>query len=420
MAPPAAVSVSGAQLTVTPNAQFSGPIYVVVTASHSQTSVKTVFVVNVSAPAPPSLGTIADQNVGFGQTATATISTSSNSGYPVTWSAQALTATQDAYALVTQYGLAFSGDYWTNLHGMNEKWLWSYAMGGLAVCILPDGTIRRYDPAGTAAMLSDADLLGRVDPSYYANPLLLVDMAAPSSMAPPATLSVAGAQLTVTPNAQFSGPIYVVVTATDGQTSVKKTFVVNVSAAAPPAIGPISDQSVVAGQSATITVVTSDPNGATVNWQAQVVTAAQDAGAVELQYQLAYTGNYWTNLHGMNEKWLWSYTMQGLAVCILPDGTIRRYDPAGTSAMLSNADLLGRVAPSYYANPLLLTALPMTASVGAAATASGSAVSAASLSIAGAQLTVTPSASYIGNLFVVITASDEYRTTEKYVMVTVD
>jgi subtilisin family serine protease len=417
--PPATLSISGTQLTVTPNAQFSGPIYVVVTASDSQTSVKTIFVVNVSSPAPPSLGTIADQNVGYGQSATVGVSTTSNSGQPVTWSAQAFTATQDAYTLVTQYGLAFSGYYWTNLHGMNEKWLWSYSMGGLAICILPDGTIRRYDPAGTAAMLSDADLLGRVAPSYYANPLLLVDTAAPSSMAPPATLSISGTQLTVTPNAQFSGPIYVVVTATAGQTSVKQAFVVNVSAAAPPAIGAISDQSVAAGQSATVTVVTSDPNGGTVNWQAQVVTSAQDAAAVELQYQLAYTGDYWTNLHGMNEKWLWSYAMGGLVACILPDGTIRRYDPAGTSAMLSNADLLGRVDPMYYTNPLLLTALPMTASVTAAATASGSAVSAASLSITGAQLTITPSASYVGNLFVVITASNEYLSTEKYVMVTV-
>jgi hypothetical protein len=247
----------------------------------------------------------------------------------------------------------------------------------------------------------------------------MIGIAAPSSLAPPATVSISGSQVTVTPNAQFIGRIYVVVTGSDGKTTAQKTFVVNATAPAPPSIGPISNQSIAAGQSATVTVVTSDPNGAAVSWQAQVITAAQDAAAVELQYQLLWTGNYWSNLHGMNEKWLWSNTMGGLVACILPDGSIRRYDPAGTSAMLSDADLLARVAPAYYVNPLLLTGLPMTASAGAASTVTGSAVGVASLSITGAQLTVTPTASFSGNLFVVITASDGYQTAKKYVMVTV-
>jgi hypothetical protein len=375
------------------------------------------------APAPPgpaiAIGAVADQTVTSGHAISVTVPTSDASGLPVTLSAQTFSTAQDAYTLVAQYKLIYTGNYWTNLHGMHEKWLWSYAMGGLVACILPDGAIRRYSAAGTAAMLSDANLLGRVDPLYYANPQVMIGIAAPSSLAPPATVFISGTQVTVTPNTQFIGRIYVVVTASDGKTTVQKPFVVNAAAPAPLSIGPISNQSIAAGQSATITVVTSDPNGAAVSWQAQVITAAQDAAAVELQYQLLWTGNYWSNLHGMNEKWLWSKTMGGLVACILPDGSIRRYDPAGTSAMLSDADLLARVAPAYYANPLLLTGLPMTASAGAASTVAGSAVSLASLSITGSQLTVTPTPSFSGNLFVVITASNGSQTAKKYVMFTV-
>ena len=88
------------------------------------------------------------------------------------------------------------GNYYYNLDGMGEKWLWSGTFGGMAVFILPDGTLRRYDPAGTAAMLSDQDLLGRVDPAYFTDPSLLVG--APASGPAPATLTVSGTQLTVT------------------------------------------------------------------------------------------------------------------------------------------------------------------------------------------------------------------------------
>jgi hypothetical protein len=257
-------------------------------------------------------------------------------------------------------------------------------------------------------------LLGRVDPAYYADPLLMLGMATPPAT-PPASVSSAGTQLTVTPNASFMGAIYIVVTASSSTTSVQKTFVINV--AAPVLfVGAIPDQSVKAGQSATVAVTAGDLSGGNVNWQAQVVTSAQQAAAVQQQLQLAWTGYYWTNLHGMNEKWLWSYAMGGMVACILPDGTVRRYDAAGTSAMLSDADLLARVDPIYYANPLLLTALPMTAT---AAATSMSAVAVASMSISGSQLTVTPAASFTGNLFVVITASEGSFTTKKSFMVSV-
>src|SRR5205085_1986678 len=144
------------------------------------------------------------------------------------WQAQALTAAQDGYAVVQRLKIIYTGNWYTNLNGLGEKWFWSYTLGGLAVCILPDGSIRRYDPAGAGAILSDKNLLGRVDPSYYANPLALISTPAPTSNAAPATLSVSGSRLTVTPVAGFSGTVYVEIVASDGVLSTRKTFVVAV------------------------------------------------------------------------------------------------------------------------------------------------------------------------------------------------
>src|SRR5207237_1711852 len=138
-----------------------------------------------------------------------------------------------------------------------------------------------------------------------------------------------------------------------------------------------------------------------VSWQAQVYTAVQDAAFVQRLYQLSYTGYDYYNLNGLGEKWLWSGTFGGLAVCILPDGSVRHYDPAGTAAMLSDADLLGRVDPVYYYSPLAMTSLGASA---------GGANTAGSVSISGSQLTVTPAASFSGPLYVVVTATDATAT----------
>jgi hypothetical protein len=76
-------------------------------------------------------------------------------------------------------------------------------------------------------MLDKSNLLGRVDPSYYANPLLLVNATAGSTTAP-ASLSMVNGQLLITPNAGFTGMLFVEITATDGALTTRKTVVVTV------------------------------------------------------------------------------------------------------------------------------------------------------------------------------------------------
>jgi serine protease AprX len=389
------VAIAGAQLTVTPTAPFTGSLYVVVTATDGSAAARRTFVVNV-ADTPPSIAPIADQAIRVGQSATVNVAANDSDGNTLPFQAQVLSAAQDAFAVEQQYKLVYTGTWHYNLYGLGEKWLWSYAFGGLAVCILPDGSVRHYDPAGPSAILGDGDLLGRVDPACYADPTQLIgyygSMNAPGGSA--GSASISGTQLTVTPSDPITGPIFVVVTASDSTMTSHRTFVVTVTDA-PPVIGAIADQSIRAGQSAAVSIPVSNPAGGPITWQAQVMTAAQDAYAVVQRLKLVYTGDWHTNLKGMNEKWFWSYAYGGLAVCILPDGSIRHYDPAGVNAMLSDRNLLGRVDAAYYADPRLLVGV----------TAPASNAPPAALWLTGSRLTVTPSAGVTGSLFVEIVAS---------------
>jgi hypothetical protein len=213
---------------ITPVTGYLGPVYVVITASDGSTTTQRTYVVNVTDNAP-TVAAIPDQSISAGQSEAVNVSTSDVDGDPVTWSTQILTPQQDAYALVQRLQIVFSGNWYLNLHGMNEKWFYSYAEGGIEVCILPDGSIRRYDPTNPVqGTLSDANFLGRVDPSYYTNPIALVSVAPPPTNTPPAIYSVSGSQLTITPNSGFLGTFYVEITASDGVLSSKKTFAVTV------------------------------------------------------------------------------------------------------------------------------------------------------------------------------------------------
>ncbi len=354
----------------------------------------------------PTIAPIADQTAAAGKPVTVAVSTSGAGGLPVTWSASAMTPAQDVAAARARLGLWGLYGYLANYWGMNEQWLWSSYYGGIAVCILPDGTLRHWDSAGPAAMLRQDHLVGRVDPSYYANPTLL-NSAPPGGGASPATVSVSGTQVTVTPSAGYTGPVYVEVVATDGAYSSRETFIVNVTNDAP-VIASVPDQSVRPGQSAAVTVSATDGQGALLNWQASAMTPAQDAYAVQQRLKLATPASMLYNMFGLGEKWLWSYTFGGLAVCILPDGTVRRYNAGGAAAVLQDAQLLGRVDPMYYANPLLLTGMTAPPTTPPA-----------TIWIYGSQLYVTPNPGYTGPIYVELAASNGSQTVRKTFIIVV-
>ncbi len=97
-----------------------------------------VAALNAIQPPAPRVATIPEQTISGGQSVNVTVTTSDNPGRVVLYTARPLTANQDAYLLSTSYKLATTGDYATNRFGMNEKWLWSYLLGGRLVFILPE------------------------------------------------------------------------------------------------------------------------------------------------------------------------------------------------------------------------------------------------------------------------------------------
>jgi hypothetical protein len=122
-----------------------------------------------------------------------------------------------AATLQQQLGLYFNGSYYQNYSGLNEKWLYSATQRAWYV-ILPDGEVR---PAST--INNPGTDVATLDPSYWQNPSLIF---APSL---PATVSVSGGNVTVSPVAGYTGTFYVTVVASDGVLETQQRFLFTVT-----------------------------------------------------------------------------------------------------------------------------------------------------------------------------------------------
>src|SRR5262249_33486190 len=133
-----------------------------------------------------------------------------------------------AYTLDQQYKFSYAGSYYLNNNGVNEKWL--LGANNAWFWIMPNGDVRRYT-GNNASTLSDANLLGTLDASYYNDPSKLWN--APYAGMPPVVFSLSGNVLSIRSPAPWYGTYSVAVTATDGSYTLKQTFNVNEVAAAP-------------------------------------------------------------------------------------------------------------------------------------------------------------------------------------------
>ena len=125
--------------------------------------------------------------------------------------------------LKNSLGLSFTGKYWTNFFGAQEKWLLDRS--GQWYCLLPDGELRR---AGSSAadMLAAGSLIATLDSSFYQDPSLLWN--AHAGLPVPVSLIVTGYQLTIQTAANFIGNFTVQVTVSDGSAISTKSFTVSV------------------------------------------------------------------------------------------------------------------------------------------------------------------------------------------------
>jgi hypothetical protein len=94
--------------------------------------------------------------------------------------------------------------------------------GAVWYFILPDGGLYRWDGSSQAT----GTLIAQLNPADNTDPTRLIN-AQPGQG--PASLSISGSTLTITPSTGFTGVFYVAATVSDGTTTDSKTFKVTVS-----------------------------------------------------------------------------------------------------------------------------------------------------------------------------------------------
>jgi len=126
-----------------------------------------------------------------------------------------------AFNLKTSLGLTNPGsNFYFNTRGQGEKYL--TGTGSQWYYLLSTGGLYQFNGS-----LAASTLLATLDPSYYANPSLLVNATAPPS--PPVALSMSGNQLTVTSSTTYIGTYKVVANVSDGFTTTSQSFLVSVT-----------------------------------------------------------------------------------------------------------------------------------------------------------------------------------------------
>jgi hypothetical protein len=206
-------------LTITPSAGFVGIVYVTATVSDGSSTASQPFQLTVTAAssAPPTLAGIANQTVAAGQSLTLNLQGSDPDGDTLTYSAS---VDSQEYHFKAQLGLYYSGNLWYNWGGKQEKWV--YGAGGHEYFILPSGAFYLWDGSNTAS----GTLVANLPVADYNDSSLLYNAQAGQGQA---TVSVNGAQLTITPSAGFTSVLYVTATVSDGQASASQTFQLTVT-----------------------------------------------------------------------------------------------------------------------------------------------------------------------------------------------
>ena len=138
-------------------------------------------------------------------------------GDSLTYSANAV---NQLYDLKTRDGIYFTGNSFYNWGGLQEKWL--HGSGSSWYFLLPNGSLILWDRSSQAT----GTLVAQLGTAVYNDPSQLYNA---TNTPVPVTLTVAGNQLTITPNSDYTGTFVVYATVSDGFTTATQSFNVTVS-----------------------------------------------------------------------------------------------------------------------------------------------------------------------------------------------
>jgi hypothetical protein len=185
---------------------------------------------------------VANQTVTSGGTLRISLSTSTNGGSALSYSARALMTdptAQAVYNLDQQLQLARSSSYRDNARGWQERYL--SGSNGRTYFIVPNGTLYQYTGGSNLAKNPVVTTLTR---SYYINLAALYNASVPGMITVPASsvsVSVSSNTLTIHPAATFTGVIQITTAVSNRQGSAVQTFNVTVGGASANRTASVSD-----------------------------------------------------------------------------------------------------------------------------------------------------------------------------------
>ena len=340
-------------------------------------------ILTIIGPEPPVLADPGTQTVSTLQETLALtlVASDVNPGDTLTYSA---TLESGEYYLDRALDLDFAGDFSLDFGGLSEKWL----LGGEETWyyITPDGNFYEWH----GGWIMNRTWLASLAPATYADPSLLYN--AQAGAAVPATVSVTGDTVMITPDAGFVGSFSVNAAVTDGVFTDGQLILVNVLPNEAPVLADPGNQTLLANQDTLdLTLVATDSDGETPTFSVTVASGEYTLDQT-IGFQLAPAGLF-SNWSGVfDERWMLSDDGETWYF-ITPDGSLYRWFGGGKE-ILANSELVAALSPSAHTDPSLLYDAQLGGSLPATA------------GVVGNTLTIDPSAGFVGTFGLIVTATD--------------
>ena len=221
-----------------------------------------------------------------------------------------------------------------------------------------------------------------------------------------AALRLEGNVLTISPKPGFLGDIPVEVSASDGLSTTRQSFLVSVTND-PPVLAAVGDQRMAPQQDAiAVSLSATDADGDPLVYTAQVLSidpVAERAYELDQQLGLRFSRSPRTNLRRCGEKYMLGNG--GRTYFILPNGELHLF-----KSTIRRSPLVATLSRAYYDNPALLYDARPPGLVPS---------DVAAVTVAGSELSIDPRAGFVGSFTVRVTASDGIATTSQSFQVVV-